>query len=136
MAPDYFTRFRNEESAYKFVERNLWPNGPVCPHCRNLDRVAPLRGESTRFGTYKCYSCRKPFSVKKGTIFESSNVPMHKWLQAMFLCAHGRHDLKPNELSRILSVSFRTAAFILHRLRSAAASSGLLHAFGTFFVWY
>ena len=64
--------FHNEVAAYKFVESKIWPNGPVCPHCGGFERISPMKGKSTRIGTYKCYQCRKPFTVKIGTIFEAS----------------------------------------------------------------
>jgi transposase-like protein len=52
----------------------------VCPHCGGVDRISKMGGKSTRIGAYKCYQCRKPFTVKIGTIFEASHVPMNLWL--------------------------------------------------------
>ncbi len=74
--------FHNEAAAYAFVEKRIWANGITCPHCRNSDqaRVGVLGGKSTRIGVRKCYACRKPFTVKVGTIFESSHLPLHLWL--------------------------------------------------------
>jgi transposase-like protein len=63
----------------------VWPEGPVCPHCGGVERISKMQGKSTRKGLYKCYQCRKPFTVRMGTIFESSKVPLHVWLQAMYL---------------------------------------------------
>src|SRR3984893_11999203 len=68
-----------EAAAYAWVESRLWPNGPVCPHCGAVDRISKMGGKSTRIGVYKCYQCRKPFTVKVGTVFEASHVPMHYW---------------------------------------------------------
>ena len=64
--------FHDEKAAYKFVEARIWPNGPNCPHCGGVERISAMKGKSTRIGAYKCYQCRKPFTVKIGTIFESS----------------------------------------------------------------
>jgi transposase-like protein len=64
--------FHNEEAAYRFVEQRVWPRGPICPHCGSVERISSMNGKSTRIGAYKCYACRKPFTVKIGTIFESS----------------------------------------------------------------
>ena len=75
--------FHNEEAAYAYVEARIWPEGPVCPHCGVVDRIGKMGGKSTRVGTYKCYQCRKPFTVKIGTIFEASHVPLNMWLQAI-----------------------------------------------------
>ena len=77
--------FHDEEAAYAFVEARVWPHGRSCPKCGTVDASGPLNGKSTRIGTYKCYACRKPFTVKVGTIFESSHVSLHVWLQAIFL---------------------------------------------------
>ena len=79
--------FTDEAAAYDWVEARVWPEGPICPHCGGVDRIGKMEGKSTRIGAYKCYQCRKPFTVKVGTIFEASHVPMHLWLQAMFLLA-------------------------------------------------
>ncbi|HUN27252.1 MAG TPA: transposase, partial [Steroidobacteraceae bacterium] len=76
--------FKDEQVAYEYVEGHLWPTGPACPHCGNCDqtRIRKLAGKSTRPGLRKCNECRKQFTVKIGTIFEDSHVPMHQWLQA------------------------------------------------------
>ena len=111
--------FHNEEAAYKFVEARVWPRGPVCPHCGGTDRNSPLSGKSTRIGVYKCYDCRKPFTVKVGTIFESSHVPLRLWLQAIFLVASSKKGISSNQLHRTLGVTLKTAWFMSHRIREA-----------------
>jgi hypothetical protein len=84
-----------------------------------------MKGKSTRIGTYKCYQCRKPFTVKIGTIFESSHVPMHIWLQAMYLIAGSKKGISSNQLHRILGVTLKTAWFMSHRIREAMREGGL-----------
>jgi transposase-like protein len=79
--------FHDEDAAFAYVEARVWPEGPTCPHCGGVERISKMRGNSTRKGLYKCYQCRKPFTVRMGTIFESSHVPLHLWLQAMYLIA-------------------------------------------------
>ena len=69
--------FHDEQAAYDWVEARVWPQGRVCPHCGVVNRSGKLAGKSTRIGTYKCYECRKPFTVKIGTIFEASHVKLH-----------------------------------------------------------
>jgi transposase-like protein len=69
--------FHNEKAAYEFVEKKLWADGRVCPHCGTIDNSKKLEGKSTRIGVYKCRDCRKPFTVKVGTIFESSHIKLH-----------------------------------------------------------
>jgi transposase-like protein len=112
--------FHNEEAAYEFVEKRLWPQGPVCPHCKATgDRVRKMGGESTRIGTYKCYDCRKKLTVKIGTIFEDSHVKMHLLLQAIFLIASSKKGISSNQLHRTLGVTLKTAWFMSHRVREA-----------------
>ena len=72
-------------AAYAWVEARIWPEVPVCPHCGGVDRISKMGGKSTRIGVYKCYQCRKQFSVKVNTVFEDSHVPMRLWLQGMYL---------------------------------------------------
>lgn len=111
--------FHNEEAAYAFVEAWLWPDGRVCPHCGTMDQSGPLKGKSTRIGVYKCYACRKPFTVKVGTVFESSHVKLHVWLQAIHLMASSKKGFSTNQFARILGVTVQTAWFLSHRLREA-----------------
>lgn len=115
--------FHNEEAAYAYVEARIWPNGPVCPHCGGVERIGKMGGKSTRVGAYKCYQCRKPFTVKIGTIFESSHVPMNIWLQAMYLIAGSKKGISSNQLHRTLGVTLKTAWFMSHRIREAMRSN-------------
>ena len=117
--------FHDEEAAYRFVEARIWPNGPVCPHCGGSERIYRLTGKSTRIGVRKCGHCRKPFTVKIGTIFESSHVAMHLWLQAIFLLSSSKKGISSNQLHRVLGVSLKTAWFMSHRIREAMRDGGL-----------
>ncbi|MFZ5741587.1 MAG: IS1595 family transposase [Pseudomonadota bacterium] len=117
--------FHNEEAAYAYVEARIWPEGPVCPHCGGFDRISKMQGKSTRVGAYKCYQCRKPFTVKIGTIFEDSKVAMHLWLQAMYLIAGSKKGISSNQLHRILGVTLKTAWFMSHRIREAMQDNDL-----------
>ena len=99
--------FHNEQAAYDFVESRLWPEGPVCPHCGGKERISKMNGNSTRIGMYKCYACRKPFTVKIGTIFEDSHIPMRYWLQAIFLMSSSKKGISANQLHRTLGVTLK-----------------------------
>jgi transposase-like protein len=122
--------FHNEESAYEFVQSRLWPdNKPVCPFCGSQERTGKLSGKSTRIGVHKCYECRKPFTVKVGTIFESSHIPLRLWLQAIFLIASSKKGISSNQLHRTLGVTLKSAWFMSHRVREAM-KSGKLAPFG------
>jgi transposase-like protein len=78
-------QFQNEAAAFAYVEARLWPTGPVCPHCQGTDHIGRLNGKTTRPGLRKCYACKKPFTVRMGTIFEDSHLPLHLWLQIIHL---------------------------------------------------
>lgn len=123
--------FHNEEAAYAYVEARLWPSGPVCPHCGGAERVGKMKGKSTRVGAYKCYQCRKPFTVKIGTVFEDSKVAMRLWLQAMYLIAGSKKGISANQLHRVLGVTLKTAWFMSHRIREAMRSGDLAVPFGS-----
>ncbi len=111
--------FHSEGAAFAYVEARIWPEGPVCPHCGGCERIGLMGGKSTRIGLYKCYQCRKPFTVKIGTIFESSHVALHIWLQAMYLIAGSKKGISSNQLHRVLGVTLKTAWFMSHRIREA-----------------
>ena len=117
--------FHDEHAAYEFVEARVWPDGRVCPHCGVVDQSGKLKGKSTRIGTYKCYACRKPFTVKVGTIFEASHVKLHIWLQAIFLLCSSKKGISSNQLHRTLGVTLKTAWFMGHRIREAMRSGDL-----------
>lgn len=117
--------FHDEKSAFRFVERNIWPDGRICPHCGVLGESGALKGKSTRYGVYKCYACRKPFTVKVGTIFEASHVPLHKWLQAIFLLSSSKKGMSSNQLARTLEITLKSAWFLSHRIREAMRDGSL-----------
>lgn len=117
--------FHDEEAALAYVEGLLWPQGPVCPKCGTVDEATKLKGKSTRPGTYKCRACRKPFTVKVGTIFEASHVPMTLWVQAIYLMCSSKKGISSNQLHRTLGVTLKTAWFMSHRIREAMRSGDL-----------
>src|ERR1700683_2735700 len=116
---------QSETAAYAWVEARLWPEGPICPHCGGVERISKMQGKSTRIGAYKCYQCRKQFTVKVGTIFEDSHVPMRVWLQAIFLLCSSKKGISSNQLSRTLGVTLKTAWFMSHRSREAMRVVGM-----------
>jgi transposase-like protein len=115
--------YSDPNKAREHLEKLLWPNGPFCPHCGNADpdRIAKLEGKSTRPGVYKCNECEKPFSVTVGTVFESSHVPLNKWLYATHKLNSGKKGTSAHQLHRELGVSYKTAWFMAHRIREAMA---------------
>src|SRR5712691_11654910 len=119
------TRFRNEAAAYAYVESIVWERGRFCPHCGVVGKSGALNGKSTRIGTYKCYACRKQFTVKVGTVFESSHVNLHIWLQAVALLSSSKKGISSNQLHRTLGVTLKTAWFMSHRVREAMCDGEL-----------
>jgi transposase-like protein len=119
--------FADELSAHRYLERVLWPNGPTCPLCGERGRIGKLDGTSTRIGAHKCYACRRIFSITSGTIFYRSHVPLHKWLQVIYLTEGRTTPLRPFHLARIVDVTCKTAISMLRRLEKAdRASSSLI----------
>ena len=121
---------QDEEAAYAWVEAQVWPEGPVCPHCGETHRVSKMQGKATRLGLYKCYACRKQFRVTVGTIFEKSHVPLRLWLQAFYLIAGSKKGISSNQLHRTLGVTLKTAWFMGHRIREAMRAGSLAPPMG------
>jgi transposase-like protein len=116
---------QNDEAALVYLEAVLWPDGPTCPHCGATDRIYELKGKSTRPGVRKCGHCRKPFTVTVGTVFERSHVPLHKWVQALYLLCCSKKGMSAHQLHRVLGVSYKAAWFMGHRIREAMRDGSL-----------
>jgi transposase-like protein len=113
--------FQDETAAFAFVEKALWPNGPVCPHCGETARIKRLEGKATRPGLRKCYGCRKQFTVRIGTIFESSHLALRLWLQVIHLMCASKKGISTRQIQRLLNCSMKTAWFLTHRIREVMA---------------
>ena len=111
--------FRDELAAYAKVESIIWPNGPVCVHCGETKRVNRMQGKATRPGLYKCYACRKQFRATVNTIFEASHIPLHNWLQAIYLMVSSKKGVSSNQLHRAMGITLKSAWFMSHRIREA-----------------
>jgi transposase-like protein len=115
--------YLNEDAAREYLEQKRWPNGAVCPHCgatgayklqAKADSKRPVRQ-----GVWKCKSCRKQFTVRVGTIFEDSHIPLYQWLSAIqFLCA-SKKGMSAHQLHRMLNITYKSAWFMAHRIRYA-----------------
>ncbi|WP_293680056.1 IS1595 family transposase [uncultured Phenylobacterium sp.] len=136
--------FHDEQAAFDFVEAIIWPTGPVCPHCGCTGRIStitPNAAKRVRFGLKRCGDCKGQFTVRMGTIFEESKLPMTKWLQAIFLMTASKKGVSSHQLHRTLEVTYKTAWFLSHRIREAMRSGelapfgeggGMVEADGTF----
>jgi transposase-like protein len=111
--------FRDEAAAYAKLESIVWPNGPVCVHCGSVERIGKLKGKATRPGLYKCYQCRQQFRVTVDTVFEASHIPLHNWLQAVFLMVSSKKGVSSNQIHRSMGVTLKTGWFMTMRIREA-----------------
>lgn len=125
-----FTAFKSEDEAIAMLERLRWPNGVACPHCGGVDpyRLTPKATTKTRTqkGLWKCSQCRKKFTVKVGTIFESSHIPVSKWLMGLHLISASKKGMSALQFQRMLGLTYRAAWFMAHRLRYAMAQDSFL----------
>lgn len=109
-----FQKFPDVETARKYLESRLWPNGPVCPTCRTGERIGVRKD-----GFYRCNKCKLDFTVRTGTIFERSHIPLHKWIYAMYLLVTSRKGISSMQLAKEIGIRQASAWFLLHRLREA-----------------
>lgn len=108
--------FPDEETCIKHLEKLRWPSGIVCPVCGSTRKIY----EVNRSHVYKCADCQKQFSVRKGTIFEESRLPLQKWFAAAWLVTSNRKGIASTQLAREIGVTQKTAWFMLGRLREVA----------------
>ncbi|MGA2953258.1 MAG: IS1595 family transposase, partial [Caulobacteraceae bacterium] len=124
-------QFQSEAAAFAYVEAHLWPTGAVCPHCGSTGAdVKRLAGKTTRLGLHKCYACHGQFTVRQGSIFESSHLPLHLWLQVIHLMCASKKGISTRQIQRMLQCSMKTAWFLGHRIR-AAMDNDQLGPFGS-----
>lgn len=115
--------FHDEAKAREYLESLHWPDGPVCPHCESMN-ATKVGGTTVRPGVYMCNSCRRQFTVTVGTIFESSKIPLTKWLMAYRLLNGGKKGISANELKRHLGITYKSAWFLAHRIRETMKDDG------------
>jgi transposase-like protein len=115
-----FETFPDEEAARQYLEARLWPEGVKCPDCKNGERITVRKA-----GYYRCNACKLTFTVRTGTIFERSHVPLHKWLYAMYLLVTARKGISSMQLAKEIGITQKSAWFVLHRLREACNDEDL-----------
>lgn len=117
--------FHDEEAAIKHLESILWAGGVICPKCGVIGNAYELKGKTTRIGLKKCGACRSQFTVKVGTVFESSHIPLYKWLQACYLISASKKGISAHQLHRTLEITYKSAWFMCHRIREAMKDDGI-----------
>jgi transposase-like protein len=111
-----FSRFPDAETARKYLESRLWKNGVKCPKCKVGEGITARKD-----GFHRCNACKLDFTVRTGTIFERSHVPLHKWIYAIYLLVTARKGISSMQLAKEIGVTQKSAWFVLQRLREACA---------------
>jgi transposase-like protein len=111
--------FTDEAAAVAHMEADRWPHGAICPLCGS-DNVHKMGG-ATQAGMFACYGCKGKFTVRTGTVFERSHIPLHKWLLATHLMASSKKGISAHQLHRMLGITYKSAWFMAHRIREAMA---------------
>jgi transposase-like protein len=119
--------FTNEDTARIALEAVRWPNGPVCPHCGNVDqdKIAKAQGKASRPGLFYCAACNDQFTVTVGTVMEHSKIPLTKWWLAMHLLGSSKKGMSSHQLHRMLGVTYKSVWFLTHRIREAMKDGGI-----------
>jgi transposase-like protein len=112
-----FSLFPDEPAARTYLEGRRWPNGAVCPACQEAKRITTRKN-----GFYRCNACKTDFTVRTGTIFERSHIPLHRWIYAMYLLMTARKGVSSLQLGKEIGVTQKSAWFVLHRIREACGN--------------
>ena len=113
---ELFKMLPDQEAARVYIEGRLWPEDPKCPVCGLGHKITARKG---KVGFYRCNQCLEDFTVRTGTIFERSHVPLHKWVYAMYLLVTARKGISSLQLAKEIGITQKSAWFVLHRLREA-----------------
>lgn len=141
MSVQFKPYMHNEAAAFAHVEAMLWGDEPACPHCGNCTGNYALNGVFSkpskknpkgveRHGLKKCSGCRQQFTVRHNTIFAESHIPLHKWLQAIYLMTSSKKGISAHQLHRVLEITYKSAWFLAHRIREAMRNDSTVE-FGT-----
>lgn len=117
---EFLERFPDETAARGYLEERRWHGAPVCPHCNKGERVQVRKV----VGYFRCLACKEDFTVRTGTIFERSHIPLDKWLYAMYLIAAARKGISSMQISKELGITQKSAWFMLQRIREACGKGG------------
>lgn len=109
--------FTDKDAAREFLEKTRWEDGVLCSHCGGTDKCTKLAGKKHRPGVYQWGDCRKQFTVTVGTAIEHSKVPLNNWLLATHLMAASKKGISAHQLHHEISVTYKTAWFMFHRIR-------------------
>src|SRR6516164_2551970 len=118
--------FQDDDIAREWLEEQIWPDGPTCPHCGSFGEgvtrmfgIGGAKGTKHRPGCFQCNACRQQFTVTCGTVMERSHIGLHIWLKAMYLLSASKKGMSTHQLHRMLGVSLKSTWFLMHRIREA-----------------
>lgn len=126
--------FHSEEAAFAHLERLIWSGEPVCPHCGSVERITKVKANPAkriRLGLWRCGNCKGQFTVKVGTVFEHMRLPLHKAMQAVYLITSSKKGVSAHQLHRTLEITYKSAWFLMHRIREAMRSGDLDVPYGS-----
>jgi transposase-like protein len=130
-------QFHDENAAREWLESELWPAGPICPHCGVVNQATllqrgtkprknqPEQKRLARDGLYQCNACKEPFTVTVGTLYERSHIPLNKWLAATHLMMASKKGMSALQISRMLDIGYKSAWFMCHRIRESLRETKL-----------
>jgi len=111
--------YHDDNAARELLEGIRWPNGVTCPHCGSIDQARALAGKSMGPGWFYCGACKDKFTVRTGTVYERSHIPLHKWTLGFRLFASSKKGFSAHQLHRTLGITYKSAWFMAHRIREA-----------------
>jgi transposase-like protein len=124
---DLCQTFSTDDRCRELLERLRWPEGPICPRCKNPSPVRLVNSSKLLY----CKDCDYQFTVTANTIFHDSHLPLIKWLTAVYLICESRKGMSANQVKRTLGISYKTAWYLCHRIRAAMATAEKVMLDGT-----
>lgn len=115
--------FSDPDKAREHLESLLWPQGPFCPRCGEMQDIRKLQGKTNRPGLYQCNPCHRSFSVTVNTVMERSHIPVTAWVAAFHIYCASKKGFSAHQLHRQLGITYKSAWFLAHRVREAMGDS-------------
>src|ERR1051326_4446423 len=113
----------DEDAAVEFMEEQRWGDSPKCPHCESVEVYKMLDRDGTRNKRYlwRCRACGEQYTVRIGTVYEETRIPLKHWCYAFWRACSSKKGVAAREIQRHCQVSYKSALFLMHRIRFAMA---------------
>ncbi len=118
--------FYDAEKAREWLEGLLWPDGPVCPHCKFIGCSYKLEGKSHRAGLYKCKNCENQYTITVKTMFDRSHIPLNIWLSTFFIMLNSNKGISARKLGIMFNMTYKTAWLMCRKV-----SNEMMKKYGT-----